>query len=203
MINFTSIAFQAVTNFINLLTMSVTAILYANIGVKVFYQNVLREYFKAPPIHSRKGGLIWSITVTVYWGLAWLVGAAVPDLLALVTIVGAVATLQFTFTFPPLLLLGHWVQSDALEGDVNQGRLVEGRYPLEDRVDTWRDMSRWRRGFKRYWWVKTWLVIQTLCSLGLSALGMYAGIRSAKDEYAKGNTKSFSCIAPGSDASVN
>ncbi|KAL1406722.1 hypothetical protein Q8F55_006126 [Vanrija albida] len=202
MINFTSIVFQAVTNFINVLTMSITALLYANIGVKVFYQNVLREYFKAPPLHSRKGGLIWSITVTFYWGLAWLVGAAVPDLLALVTIVGAVCTLQFTFTFPPLLLLGHWVQTDALEGDANQGRLVEGKDPLTERVDTWRDLSRWRRGFKRYWWAKTWLLIQTLCSLGLSALGMYAGIESAKEAYAKGGISAFSCISPGSDASV-
>lgn len=47
------------------------------------------------------------------------------------------------------------MQKDAIAGD----RPWEpGMVPGSNRVDTWKQASRWRRGFKPYWYIKTFLV---------------------------------------------
>lgn len=104
---------------------------------------------------SKKGRLIFSSTVVVYWAVAWIIAVAVPSLGALFTLVGAAFILQFTYTFPPILLLGHWMQLDAMKAD-NPWR--PGMVPGSNRIDTWRQKSRWVRGFKRYWYLKSLLV---------------------------------------------
>jgi fumarate reductase subunit C len=144
-----------VNNIIALTTTMVAAVLYGNIGVKVFYENVLRAYFKAPSIITIRGRWIWTFTVCAYWGLAWGIGSAIPNITALITLVGAACILQFTYTFPPVLLLGFWMQCDAIKGD---NPWTPGMEPGSNRIDTWKDTSRWIRGFRKYWYVKTVLV---------------------------------------------
>lgn len=154
-INFDNDALILVNNVISLATMMVGCILYGNIGVKLFYENVLRAYFKAPLLVSTKGRWLWTLTVCAYWALAWTIGSAVPNITALITIVGSAGFLQFTYTFPPILLLGHWMQIDAMKAD---NPWIPGMVPGSNRIDTWKDRSRWIRGFKRYWYVKLLLV---------------------------------------------
>jgi hypothetical protein len=38
---------------------------------------------------SKKGRLLFSSTVVVYWGIAWIISVAIPSLGALFTLVGA------------------------------------------------------------------------------------------------------------------
>ena len=152
---------MCVQNVINLLTLVIAAVLYGNIGVKVFYQNVLRQYFKAPSMLTTRGRMIFSSTVFAYWGLAWVIAVAVPSIAALITLVGAMFILQFTYTFPPLLALGYWMQRDAMRED---GRWEPGMAPASNRIDTWKQASRWKRGFKRYWYAKSFLVSPLLVS---------------------------------------
>lgn len=142
-------------NIIGLITTMVAAVLYGNIGVKVFYENVLRAYCKAPPMITTKGRWYWTATVICYWAIAWVIGEAIPNITALVTLVGAACILQFTYTFPPILLLGYWMQRDAIKAD---RPWAPGMEPGSNRIDTWRDKSRWVRGFKSYWYVKVFLV---------------------------------------------
>lgn len=124
----------------------------------MFYENVLREYFKAPSMLSSKGRYYWSATVIAYWALAWVIGSAIPSINALVTLVGAACILQFTYTFPPILALGFWMQIDAGKAD---NPWAPGMAPGSNRIDTWRDKSRWIRGLQRYWYVKVLLVSTT------------------------------------------
>lgn len=147
-------------NIIGLISTMVAAVLYSNIGVKVFYENVLRAYFKAPPMMaSAKSRLLWSVSVIAYWVVAWILGSAIPNLVALITLVGSAFILQFTYTFPPILLMGYWMQRDAMKAD---GEWRPGMAPGSTRIDTWRDMSRWKRGFKKYWYIKLFLVSSLL-----------------------------------------
>ena len=104
---------------------------------------------------SKKGRLIFSSTVVAYWGIAWIIAVAIPSLGALFTLVGAAFILQFTYTFPPILLLGHWMQLDAMKAD---SPWRPGMVPGSNRIDTWRQKSRWIRGFKKYWYLKSLLV---------------------------------------------
>lgn len=150
-------------NIIGLISTMVAAVLYGNIGVKVFYENVLRAYFKAPSMMtSNKGRLLWSISVTAYWVIAWVIGSAIPNLTALITLVGSAFILQFTYTFPPVLLLGYWMQRDAMKAD---SEWRPGMAPGSTRIDTWKDLSRWKRGFKKYWYIKLFLVSSPLSNL--------------------------------------
>lgn len=54
----------------------------------------------------------------IYWVLAFIVAAAVPNLQGLVGIIGALFALNFTYSFPVLAYLGYRVTDDAkLEGE--------------------------------------------------------------------------------------
>jgi hypothetical protein len=154
-INFSSRLFQGITNILGLVCVCIVAILYAHIGCKVFYRNILRGYFRAPSLSSPKSHMYWSATVCGYFLLAWVLGSAIPNIADLNTIVGAACILQFTYTFPPLLLVGHWVQKDASEGDIPWH---PGLAAWSTRRDTWREAARWKRGFKKYWYAKVGLV---------------------------------------------
>jgi len=174
-LNFDNQAFILANNIFGLITIMVAAVLYGNIGVKVFYQNVLREYFHAPSMFSDKGRWYWSATVIAYWAVAWLIGTAIPSINALVTLVGAACILQFTYTFPPILALGYWVQIDAGKAD---NPWAPGMAANSNRIDTWRDKSRWVRGFKKYWYVKVFLVSTFLVEPMSPARVLMAGLSS-------------------------
>ena len=55
--------------------------------------------------------------------------------------IAAVAVAQFSYTFPPLFMLGYHVMTDAASEDHSHipGSGIRGR------IDTWRDWSRWKR----------------------------------------------------------
>lgn len=185
-------------NIIGLISTMVAAVLYGNIGVKVFYENVLRAYFKAPSMMtSNKGRLLWSISVTAYWVIAWVIGSAIPNLTALITLVGSAFILQFTYTFPPVLLLGYWMQRDAMKAD---SEWRPGMAPGSTRIDTWKDLSRWKRGFKKYWYIKLFLFLMHLAAWANCGLGIYAGIETAISAYKCGYNIPFSCYAPNDPA---
>lgn len=69
--------------------------------------------------------------------------------------------------------------------------------PGSNRIDTWRDLSRWKRGFLPYWYYKVFLILLFLGALSLAGLGIYSGIETAIVAYAESATTAFSCIAPG------
>lgn len=193
-LNFDNYPIQLVCNVIGLISTAVATVLYANVGVKLIYHNILRSYFRAPTLTSKRGGYIWSFLVIFYWAIAWVIGSAIPNISALSTLIGAACILQFTYTFPPLLLLGWWMQKDACEGD---NPWEPGMAKWQNRIDTWRQGSRWKRGLRKYWYAKVFLFLLFLASLSLCGLGMYAGIEGAIEAYNKGSTSAYSCRAPG------
>ena len=65
----------------------------------------LVELFNAPSLSSKTGKLLWVGLVPVYWALAFLLAAAIPNFPYLSGLVAAVCILQFSYTFPPLLML--------------------------------------------------------------------------------------------------
>jgi hypothetical protein len=51
--------FQTLGNAISFITGVIAALLYGNIGIKVFYSSVLRDVFHFPPLDSRLGKYLW------------------------------------------------------------------------------------------------------------------------------------------------
>ena len=101
-------------NVFNLVSGLIAAVLYGNIGIKVLYANVGRDLLKFPPLESTKGKWIWVGLVPLYWICAFIVGSAIPQFSVFSSFVGAAFILQFTYTFPPFLLIGFKCQRDAM-----------------------------------------------------------------------------------------
>jgi TRAP-type mannitol/chloroaromatic compound transport system permease large subunit len=55
--------------------------------------------------------------VPLYWSLAFIIGAAIPQVQTISGLVAAVCIMQFTYTFPPLLVWGYLVRMDGLTTD--------------------------------------------------------------------------------------
>lgn len=193
-VNMANLAFQGITNIIGVFCIFAISTLYAHIGCKLLYRVVLRGYFRAPSLTSRKSTVYWALTVIAYYIVAWAIGSAIPNITDINVIVGAACALQFTFTFPPLLLLGHWMQVDATEGDVPW---EPGMEPYSGRCDSWKDWSRWKRAIARRWYIKLPLFVLGMASLTLAGLGIYSGVLTASLSYRSGVTTAYSCRAPG------
>jgi hypothetical protein len=53
--------------------------LYGNIGIKVAYQNIFQELLGLPPLTTKAGKLLWTAIVPIYWSIAFVLAAAIPQ----------------------------------------------------------------------------------------------------------------------------
>jgi hypothetical protein len=186
-------SWQTVTNVINLVSGIIAAVLYGNIGIKVIYQNIVQDLFSGPPLTSTRGKMLWIGMVPIYWAIAFVIGAAVPEFTSVTSMVSATCILQFTYTFPAILYVGIKVQEDAMLPEETFDPATGAVY----RVDSWKQWSRWQRGiFSKQWYLKTFNFLFFLMSLTTAGLGMYASGTSLKETFANGHATSFSCHSP-------
>lgn len=67
---------QTAGNMISLIAALIAGGLYGNIGIKVFYNNILLDWFGAPPIDTRRGKLIYASLVPIWWTVGFIIGRA-------------------------------------------------------------------------------------------------------------------------------
>jgi len=182
---------QTVTNVLSLVAALIAAVLYGNIGIKVIYINIIEDLLGGPKMKTRAGRIGWILLVPAYWTLAFLVGSGVPQLSNISALVAALCILQFTYTFPPLLMLGFTVMTDALKADPAYQPGVE-----VSRIDTWRDMSRWKRGLGRFWYIKLFNFLLFLASMATAGLGSYSSIEGIKAAFKISSATAFGCNSP-------
>ncbi|KAI9836028.1 MAG: hypothetical protein M1819_001639 [Sarea resinae] len=183
--------FQSAGNALSLVSALIAAALYGNIGIKVLYQNVFTELMGAPPLESKKGKLLWVGLVPIYWSLAFMVCSAIPNINGFSGVIAAACIMQFSYTFPPFLMLGLDVQRDAMV----DGETFDPRTGQVNHVDA--GWKRWARGFKKRTPLKMWYIVFTLGSATTAVLGLYCSISSLKTTFdTNPNTTSFSCTAP-------
>ena len=99
--------------------------------------------------------------------------------------------MQFTYTFPPLLMLGLDVQRDAVRED-------EGFDPSTGRTTRHDNgAKRWVRGFmSKQWYVKLLNAFIVVGALVTAGLGMYSSIEGIMDAFQGGRNTAFSCTGP-------
>ncbi|PPR06113.1 hypothetical protein CVT24_004213 [Panaeolus cyanescens] len=187
-------AWQTVGNVISLITGIIAAGLYGNIGIKVVYINIIQKWMGGPPLLSTRGRMIWSILVFLYWSLAFVVGSAIPQVQTITGLIAAIAIMQFTYTFPPLLRLAYDVITDAMSEDQPH---VPNSGP-QGRIDTWRDWSRWRRGlFSGRVFFKLFNLVIFLGGTAMACLGMWGAGKSIVFIFQiAGSATSFGCASP-------
>ncbi|KAL9055933.1 MAG: hypothetical protein Q9162_003229 [Coniocarpon cinnabarinum] len=197
---------QTVGNILAIITAMIAAALYGNIGVKVLYNNIAVELFRAPPLTQRAGKIAWIFLIPVYWSIAYVIAAGIPDFSGFTSIVAASCILPFTYVFPPLLNVSLACHKNAIQAG-------EGFDPATGEV-TRHDsgIKRWIRGFfsaekeggvgMRKSWGKLQIalncfnIIYFLGALCVCALGMYAAIEQLIEAYATPEVNAFSCHSP-------
>ncbi|KAJ5098129.1 hypothetical protein N7532_005130 [Penicillium argentinense] len=186
----TAYRFQTLGNAISFITGVIAALLYGNIGIKVLYSAILRDVFHFPPLDSRLGKWIWVALVPTYWCLAWVIAAAIPQISNLTSFVGAACILQFSYTFPPMLLVGYNVQRDAMlpeeEFNPHTGEA--------HRVD--HGIKRWIRGYKKKFVWNTFDVIYSLAALATAGLGIWASVTAMHESFSSTALTPFTCANP-------
>jgi len=170
-------AWQTVCNIIGLITGLIAAVLYGNIGIKVLYNNLGRDLLHFPILESKRGKFIFMVFVPVYWLTAWVVVQSIPQMNSWIVIVGAGCILQFSYTFPPFLMLGFKMQRDSV--------LPEETYDPASgqvqRVDG--GVKRWIRGFKKELWWNLFDLMYYLGACCTCILGLYAGFKGMIETY--------------------
>jgi len=187
-------AWQTLGNVLALITGIIAAGLYGNIGIKVVYINIIEDWMHGPRLMTPKGRIIWTILVCIYWALAFIVGSAIPQVQTITGLIAAIAIMQFTYSFPPLLRLGYDIITDAMAED---GAYVPGG-GATGRADTWRDWSRWKRGlFGGRVLFKLFNLIIFLGGSVMACLGMWGSGESIKAVFQQsGAATSFGCKSP-------
>ncbi|KZF20803.1 hypothetical protein L228DRAFT_179732 [Xylona heveae TC161] len=186
-------SWQDVGNALGVISALIAACMYGNIGIKVLYANVGQELFHGPRLETRKGRFIWTALVPVYWIAAFVIAASVPQISNFSSLVGAACIMQFTYTFPPLLMIGYNTQRDAILPEETFDP-VTGRL---NRIDG--GIKRWLRGYRRRWLQNTWDLVFFLGSCATAVLGIYASVVLLNDGYQhnKGqNVVAFNCVSP-------
>ncbi|OBT83915.1 hypothetical protein VE02_09766 [Pseudogymnoascus sp. 03VT05] len=189
-------AWQTVGNAIAVVSALIAAGLYGNIGIKVLYNNLFVDLFKAPPITSKRGKFLWAVITPVYWSIAFIVAAAIPNFFGLTSLIAALCIMQFSYTFPPLLHLGFAIK----EGAMLQG---EGFNPSTGEVvrhDA--GIKRWARGFfnggfsgwKLY--VNLFNILFFLGSAVTAGLGAYSAIEALITAFQSPQITAFTCTSP-------
>lgn len=196
-------SFQTVCNMLAILSGTIAAALYGNVGLKVVYVNTVEALFKGPALNSRKGKWIWAVISVVYWALAFVIASSIPQVQTISGLIAAIAIMNFSYSFPFMLALIFYIKRDAMVGDTAYAPGVAAQ-----RQDTWSHWSRWQRGlFGGHYEiagvtipgivVKTVLLIVCLGSYTLSGLGMYGSGESIKEVFdSTAAATSFGCAAP-------
>lgn len=187
-----SYTFQTVCNAISLVSGIIAALLYGNIGLKVIYNNVLQDLFKFPGIDTKKGKMLWAALIPIYWAVAFVIASAIPQVANLTAFLAALCILQFSYTFPSLMIVGFFCQRDAIDEQAGEGFDPTTGQTIRHTTG----VKRWVRGYMRKPLFNTWNVFLFLAYLCCAVLGLYSAIVGMEIQYATGVGVSFSCSSP-------
>ncbi|KAG0649034.1 hypothetical protein D0Z07_5046 [Hyphodiscus hymeniophilus] len=183
-------------NMITLIGALIAAGLYGNIGIKVFYNNILLDLFNAPPLITTRGKLIYAAIVPIWWILAFILAASIPDYFGFVGIISASMLLNLTYTLPPFFALGFDIQRHAIRTENGEGFDPATGQVIRNETT----VRRWMRGFMSGGALQVvtnvWHVIYFLASLSMCGLGMYASIQGMINAFKENQLTSFSCVSP-------
>ncbi|OTB03245.1 hypothetical protein M426DRAFT_322032 [Hypoxylon sp. CI-4A] len=182
---------QTAANIISLVSNLIGAVLYSNIGLKVVYIEVFHNLLGFPDLTTKTGKIWWAALVPVYWAVAFIVAAAVPQFSYIVGLVGALFILSFTYTFPAWLAMGYWIKKDAMIEEEERFDPATNTYNYVD--SGWK---RWMRGFMKKPFFNLFNLFYFLGALVTCGLGCYSSIESLRQAFESNIATSLSCTPP-------
>ena len=165
---------QTAGNMITLIAGLIAAGLYGNIGIKVLYNNVLIDIFNAPPLTTTRGKFFYGAIVPIWWIIAFIIAAAIPDYFGFVSIISASMLLNLTYTMPPFFVLGYDIQRHS----IREGESFDPATGLVKSPEsaTRRVIRGFLSGGTFQIAMNVWHLTYFLASLSMCGLGMYAAI---------------------------
>ena len=119
-----------------------------------------------------------------------MIATAIPQVSNLGGLIASACVLQFSFTFPPIMMVGYNVQKDCmLPGD--RWDSVTTQVVRQD--GGW---ARLWRGYRKRLLQNVANTVLFFAAVTLAVLGMYSAIRQITASYAVGASTSFSCRNP-------
>ena len=167
---------QTACNMISLIAALIAAGLYGNIGIKVFYNNILIDIFNAPPLINRRGKIFYAAIVPIWWIIAFVIAAAIPDYFGFVSIISASFLLNLTYTLPPLFAVGYDIKANAMRESEGEGFDPVSGTVIRHGTTVQRLMRGFVSGGPIQVAKNVWHTIYFLASLSMCGLGMYAAI---------------------------
>jgi hypothetical protein len=135
--------------------------------------------------------------IPIYWAIAFIIAASIPNFSGLTSVVAAFCILQFTYTFPPMLSVAYWIKRHAMK----EGEGFNPQTGETTRTDG--GIRRAIRGFffpgffkSRNWYIMLFNVFYTMGALALAGLGAYSAIVTLMDAFQSSATTSFTCKSP-------
>ena len=184
---------QTAGNVLAMVTALIAAALYGNIGVKVLYNNIAVELLRAPPLNQKSGKYLWVAIIPIYWAIAFVIGAAIPDFSGFTAIVSVTCILQFTYTFPPFLHVAYNIKKNAVR--FGQGESFDPATGDITRQDS--GISRLLRGFMAgSWYLNVWNIIYFLGALATAGLGIWAAVENLILIYSVPQLNAYGCTSP-------
>ena len=145
--------------------------------------------------------------VILYWSLAFIGGSAIPQVQTISGLVAAICIMQFTYSFPPLLLVGfHWklgrdhaaaaaiastdASASSKNGEGDAKPPVATSTPDTSVIEV-KPYTPWP------WYYQVFNILLGLGSLAMAALGMYGSGKAIQATFQSGGAAtSFGCGAP-------
>jgi hypothetical protein len=167
-------------------------VLYFHVGMKTVYIEVFQEALNFPPIASNRGKWMWFALGPIYWAIAFVIAAAVPNLNGIVNMIGGLLGVNFTYSLPGIVFLGWSIQVGAeLPG--------EGFFPdTGETVMFDSGMKRWTRGYIKRWYYNIPCALYILAALATSGMGTWAAVEGLITVFGPGGTiaTSYGCTSP-------
>jgi len=186
---------QTAGNMLAVISGLIAAGLYGNIGIKVIYNNLLMDMFNAPPLTTKSGKWLWAALVPIYWSLAFVIAASIPDFFGLVSVVSAFCVIQFCYSFPPILALGYMMKSGGMQGDDGfdpvTGEIRRSDYGVRRYI---RGLFGAHAGWYRY--MNAYNVLYAGGALATAGLGAYSAIQGMINVFKNPQITAFTCQSP-------
>ncbi|KAI1638291.1 hypothetical protein F4809DRAFT_649416 [Biscogniauxia mediterranea] len=183
-------AWQTALNAMNIFISLIGCGIYGNIGLKIAYNEIFIKVLHFPSLSSSGGKIWWAVLAPLYWVLAFVLAAAIPQFAFISSLVGALFIGALTYILPALAAVAFWIQRDAIETRAVQ---PPGQTSRAQTRSGWR---KYYHAFMKRPFFNSFNVVYFLGGLVVCALGCYAAITQLIIAFSSNITTSFTCKSP-------
>lgn len=176
-------------SFMTFITGFIQNIFYGHISCKIVYKNYMPMIIKTIKLESKRGLLLWILTVFLVWVVIFVIGAGVPQVSAVSAFTSSLTMIPLTYVIPFLLHLF------SLFRLANENHILNF-VPLQTEISNLQFVEYVKCGIKKYWLITGFYTGLCFAALAFSGMGLWASVEYIKYIFDVTNATSFSCLSP-------